>query len=83
MPTLELAHVAAQVLLRPGTGAVAVTGVLLELQRAQPRRPLANSRLGPAEPIGQVDQAPAAMLPVERRGQAYGRVGALGPTDCP
>ena len=54
--------------------------IKLELQRAQPGCPLPNSRLRPAQAIGQVDQALAAMLPVERRGQAYGRVSALSPT---
>ena len=48
--------------------------VLIELQRAQPRRPLAHGRLGPPEPLGQVDQAVAAMLPVESGGQAHGDV---------
>ena len=40
----------------------------LELQGAQARPPLPNGPLGPAEPIGELDQAAAAMLPVERRG---------------
>ena len=51
--------------------------VALELDGAQPRRPLPDSSLGPAEPLGQVAQAAAAMLPVERRGQAFTWQGLL------
>ena len=58
------------------TGAGAVD-VALELDGAQPRCPLPDGRLGPAEPLGQVA---AAMLPVELRGQANGRILGFRPT---
>ena len=54
----------------------------LELQGAQARRTLPNGRLGPAEPIGELDQAPAARLPVERRGQANGRILGVRPASA-
>ena len=47
-----------------------VPASLLELQL---RRPLAHGRLGAAEPIGELDQAAAAVLVVEGVGRAHGR----------
>ena len=49
--------------------------VLIELQRAQPRRPLAHGRLGPPEPLGQagagalVVVAPAGRADTDRTGR--------------
>ena len=40
----------------------------------QLRGALAHGRLGAAEPISELDQAPAAVLVVERVGEANGRV---------
>ena len=51
-----------------------VGAVALEPEGVQPRGALPDGRFGPAESIGNVGQAAAAMLPVERRGQPHGRI---------
>ena len=53
--------------------------VALEPLEPQLRGPLTHRRLGPAEPIGELDEATAAVLVVERVGQPNGRVLGRGP----